>query len=297
VDRGGAAVRRKEAIRFFFVGPGIGWVFVFTIFPLLYSLRLAFMRSRLGGEQTLVWFANFARAFSDYRFWSVLWVTSLFVVWDVTVTVLLGLLLALVFSRPLRKAFRGQRGLRSLFTMPLFTAPIALGYLGLTIFHEDVGAVNTVLRALGAGSPRWFSDPWLARLAISIVDIWQWTPFCFLVLLAGLQSLPEEVYEAAVLDTSSGWQIFRRITLPLLGPVLFTVTILRMVETFKILDIPFALTSGGPGMATQTYSFYIYLTGLRNFNAGYASALAYILLAVMLVVSSLFFRRLRRIYD
>jgi multiple sugar transport system permease protein len=182
--------------------------------------------------------------------------------------------------------------------MPLFTAPVAIGYLGLTIFHEDVGAINTALRALGMTRlPAWFSDPWLARMAISLVDTWQWTPFCFLVILAGLQSLPDEIYEAAVLDTSSGWDMFRYITLPLIGPVLFTVTILRMVETFKLLDIPFSLTSGGPGMATQTYSFYIYLTGLRNFNTGYASALAYILLVIMLVISMFFFRRLRQIYD
>jgi len=112
---------------------------------------------------------------------------------------------------------------------------------------------------------------------VCLVDIWQWTPFCFLVGLAGLQSLPEEVYEAAALDTSSGWQMFRRITLPMLGPV--------------------QPHLGGPGMATQTYSFFIYLTGLRNFNSGYASALAYFLLLIMLLISSFFFRRLRRIYD
>jgi multiple sugar transport system permease protein len=145
--------------------------------------------------------------------------------------------------------------------------------------------------------PAWFSNAWLARLAIVLVDIWQWTPFCFLVLLAGLQSLPSEVYEAALLDTSSGWGTFRWITLPLLSPVLFTVTILRVVETFKILDIPFSMTSGGPGMATQTYSYYVYLTGLRNFNAGYASALAYLLLIIMMGISMFFFRRLRQQYE
>jgi multiple sugar transport system permease protein len=270
------------------------WVLVFTVFPLVYSLRLSFFRARLGAAQEFIWLANFGRAFSDYRFWSVLQVTVFFVVCDVTLTVLIGLGLALLFHRPLR----GQRFFRSIFTMPIFTAPIALGYLGLTIFHEEVGAVNTVLRALGMlHLPAWFSNAWLARIAITLVDIWQWTPFCFLVLLAGLQSLPIEVYEAAVLDTSSGWKMFRYITLPLLIPVLFTVTILRVVETFKILDIPFSMTSGGPGMATQTYSFYIYLTGLRNFNAGYASALAYILLIVMMAISLFFFRRLRQIYE
>lgn len=289
---------KKERIKYLFVGPGIVWVLIFTIFPLLYSFRLSFFHARLGRPERFIWLENFGRAFADYRFWSVLEVTVFFVVFNVVLTVLIGLLLAMLVSRPLRKPLRGQRVIRSLLTMPLFTAPIALGYLGLTIFHEEVGAINTVLRTMGMlNLPAWFSDPWLARLAISIVDIWQWTPFCFLVILAGLQSLPDEIYESAVLDTSSGWQMFRYITLPLIGPVLFTVTILRMVEMFKMLDIPFSMTSGGPGMATQTYSYYVYLTGLRNFNTGYASALAYILVIIMLVISLSFFKRLRQIYD
>jgi multiple sugar transport system permease protein len=289
---------KKERIKYFFVAPGILWVLLFTVFPLLYSFRLSFFHARLGQPQRFIWLDNFARAFTDYRFWSVLKVTILFVVCNVTLTVVIGLALALLVSRPLRKPIAGQRFIRSIFAMPLFTAPIALGYLGLTIFHEEVGAVNTVLRFLGMlNLPAWFSDPWLARLAICLVDVWQWTPFCFLVFLAGLQAQPDQIYEAAVLETSSAWQMLRYITLPLLGPVLFTVTILRVVETFKILDIPFSMTSGGPGMATQTYSFYVYLTGLRNFNIGYASALAYILLAMMLPISLFLFKRLRQIYD
>jgi len=288
---------KKDRIKFLFVGPGIIWVAIFTVFPLLYSLRLSFFHARLGMDERFVWLGNFGRAFLDYRFWNVLGVTAYFVVADVALTVAIGLVLALLVSRPLRKPIGGQRTIRSLLTMPLFTAPIALGYLGLTIFHEEIGAVNNVLRAMGIlNMPAWFSDVWLARLAITLVDVWQWTPFCFLVILAGLQSMPHEIYEAAVLDTASGWRMFRFITLPLIGPVLFTVTILRMVETFKILDIPFSMTSGGPGMATQTYSYYIYLTGLRNFNTGYASALSYLLLFIMLGISLFFFKRLRQIY-
>jgi multiple sugar transport system permease protein len=287
-------MQQQSRIKWLFVGPGIIWVLAFTIFPLLYSLRLSFMKARLGRPERFHGLENFRRAFSDYRFWDSLEVTLLFVLVSVTLTILLGLGLALLFHRPMR----GQRIFRSLFTMPLFTAPIALGYLGLTIFHEDIGAVNTVLRALGmVDLPAWFSNVWLARLAIILVDVWQWTPFCFLVLLAGLQALPEEIYEATILDTSSGWDTFRFITFPLLLPVLFTVTILRLVEAFKVLDIPFSMTSGGPGAATQTYSFYIYLTGLRNFNAGYASALAYLLLILMLVISLFFFNRLRELYE
>jgi multiple sugar transport system permease protein len=284
----------RDRVKYFFVVPGIIWVLVFTVFPLLYSFRLAFMKSRLGQAQTFIGLQNFIRAFSDYRFWATLEWTVMFVIASVILTVCLGMGLALLFNRPMR----GQKIFRSLFTMPMFTAPIALGYLGLTIFHEQVGAINTILRAAGmVNLPAWFSDVWLARLAIVLVDIWQWTPFCFLVLLAGLSAMPEEVYEAARLDSSSEWDIFRFITLPLLTPVLFTVTMLRLVEAFKVLDIPFAMTAGGPGSSTQTYSFYIYLTGLRNFNAGYASALAYILLFFMVAVSMYFFRRLRSIYE
>ena len=287
-------MHERSRTKWLFVGPGILWVLAFTIFPLLYSLRLAFMRARLGQPPTFVGLQNYARAFSDYRFWNSFEITIIFVLASVILTVSLGLGLALLFNRPMR----GQRVFRSLFTMPLFAAPIAMGYLGLTIFHEQVGAVNTVLRALGVVNlPPWFSDVWLARLTIVLVDIWQWTPFCFLVLLAGLQALPEEIYEAATLDSSSGLDIFRFVTLPLLAPVLFTVTMLRMVEAFKILDIPFSMTNGGPGAATQTLSFYIYLTGLRNFNAGYASALAYLLLLMVLIISLFFFNRLRQIYE
>jgi multiple sugar transport system permease protein len=284
----------KSRIKYLFVVPGIIWVLSFTVFPLLYSLRLSFYQAKMGTPWRFIGLQNYIRAFGDYRWQNATFVTVFFAVCSVTLTVGMGLGLALLFNRPLR----GQRVFRSVFTMPMFTAPIALGYLGLTIFHEDVGAVNTILRALGdTNLPRWFSDIWMARLAIVIVDVWQWTPFCFLVLLAGLAALPEEIYEAAVLDTSSWWDTFRYITLPLLSPVLFTVFMLRLVEAFKVLDLPFSMTNGGPGAATQTLSFYIYLTGLRNFNQGYASAMAYLLLIVMAIIASTFFRRMRANFE
>jgi multiple sugar transport system permease protein len=280
--------------KWLFVLPGIVWVLAFTIFPLLYSLRLSFFRARMGTPMKFIGLENYIRAFNDYRVQSAMLVTLFFVVCSVALTVGVGLGLALLFNREMR----GQRVFRSLFTMPMFTSAVAVGYLGLTIFHEQVGAVNTVLRALGVVHlPQWFSAVWPARIAIVLVDFWMWTPFCFLVLLAGLQAMPDEIYEAAALDSSSAWDIFRWITLPLLSPVLFTVTILRVVEAFKVLDIPFSMTSGGPGTATITYSFNIYLVGLRNFNHGYASAQAYILLIIMLIIASTVFNRLRRNYE
>ena len=266
----------------------------FHAFPAFVFPAPQLLPGKDGESRTFVGLQNYIRAFGDYRWQNAVAVTLFFVLMSVTLTVGAGLALAMLFHRPIR----GQRVFRALFTMPMFTAPIALGYLGLTIFHEDVGAVNTVLRALGVVNlPRWFSDIWMARLTIVLVDVWQWTPFCFLVLLAGLSALPEEVYEAAVLDTNSAWDTFRYITLPLLSPVLFTVTILRLVEAFKVLDLPFSMTNGGPGAATQTISFYIYLTGLRNFNNGYASAMAYLLLLAMVIIATAFFRRMRQNFE
>jgi multiple sugar transport system permease protein len=130
-----------------------------------------------------------------------------------------------------------------------------------------------------------------------LIDAWQWTPFVFIVVLAAMQSIPQELMEAARLDTSSSWLLFRKITLPLIAPALGTIAILRLVETFKILDIPLSMLGGGPGSSTQTYSYYAYQVGLKNFQMGYGSALAYLLVIVCIIISTIYFRRMRSRYE
>lgn len=276
-----------------FVIPAIIWIFVFTIFPLVYSFRVSISRVSYGKITGLAGLSNYIRMFGDYRFWGTLRFTLIFVLISVVATTFLGLGLALVFNRKMR----GLKFFRSLLTMPLFTAPVALGYLGVMMFYEENGPVNVLLKYLGMGKVPWLSHPWWATLAVCMVDVWQWTPFAFIILLAGLQSISDEIYEAAVIDTSSGWAVFRYITLPLVSPVLGTVLMLRLVDAFKIFDIPFSLTSGGPGTATRTLTFYIYTQGLRNFDLGYASAMAYFLLVITMVIGMLFFRRYRELYE
>jgi multiple sugar transport system permease protein len=170
---------KKDRAKYLFVAPGIVWVLLFTMFPLLYSLRLSFFRARLGMAQEFIWLENFGRAFTDYRFWAVLQVTVFFVVCDVALTVVLGLGLALLFHRPLR----GQRVFRSIFTMPIFTAPIALGYLGLTIFHQEVGAVNTyrpwgvhLLAWFSRLAGKWLASPWWTSGSDPFVSWSSWLP-------------------------------------------------------------------------------------------------------------------------
>jgi multiple sugar transport system permease protein len=151
-----------------------------------------------------------------------------------------------------------------------------------------------LLKGLGIAGRPWFVDPTWARIAVLVTDVWQWTPFVFIVVLAAMQSISDDLYEAASLDTSSNWRLFTGITFPLIAPALGTVAILRLVETFKILDIPLALTDGGPGTATQTYSYYIYVKGLgRSFDLGYASAMSYLLVIIAIIVTSIYFWRVR----
>ena len=159
-----------------------------------------------------------------------------------------------------------------------------------------VHPLNIFLSHFGIGVP-WLSDPVWAKISIILLDIWIWTPFCFLVLLAGLRSISEEIYEAAYIDTNSELQIFRHITLPLLLPILGIVVVLRLVEAFKVFDIPYALTLGGPGISTEVYSILVYRTALKNFNFGYASALSFILLGIVMSIVIIFFKQMRKIYE
>lgn len=289
-------MKKRNRAGLFFLLPGVFWVLCFTLFPLLYSLGLSFTDKRIGRRPRpvqFIGFENYRDIFSDNRVSEVLEMTVFIVLGSVLLTVVLGIVVAWLFNHEIP----GLRAFRAILTMPIFAAPIALGQLGMILFNEQSGPVNQLLRSLGAGTVYWITDPWSARFAVLIVDVWQWTPFVFIIVLAAMQSIPEELYEAARLDTSSAWVLFRRVTFPLILPAIGTVTMLRLVETFKILDIPYTLTGGGPGVSTQTYSYYIYLTGLRHFDMGYASALAYLLVVVAIIVSSIFFWRVRERYE
>ena len=150
--------------------------------------------------------------------------------------------------------------MRAVVTMPLFAAPIALGWLGVVLFNEQSGPINNVLEGIGLGRVNWFIEPMPARLAVMFTDVWQWTPFVFIIVLAAMQGIPEDLYESARLDSKSNWVLFRWITFPMIAPALGTVMLLRMVESLKIIDIPYSLTRGGPGSVTQTYVYYAYET-------------------------------------
>ncbi|MHB8278151.1 MAG: carbohydrate ABC transporter permease [Candidatus Humimicrobiaceae bacterium] len=280
---------RDNKIKLIFIWPAVLWVLAFTIFPLFYGLRLSLYNVKIGFLDEFIGLKNYISFFRDHYALNSLIITLIFVIVGVAIEMTLGMLIALLFNRSL--PIRGF--LRTLMTAPLFATPIAIGFLFFTIFYEEGGLINGVLNI----KVPWLSDPNWALFSVILVDVWQWTPFCFLIFLAALQGVPDEYYEAARLETKSGWNIFRYIVFPILQPTIMIVLLLRVTEAFKIFDIPFTLTTGGPGTATQVLSMYAYRVGMRFFNFGYSSAISVLLFIIVMVFITVMFKRIRQIYQ
>ena len=278
----------RTRIKLLFLLPAAAWVLVWTIFPFFYGLWLSLFHIDFGGEDRFIGLGNFKRFFSDRNALNAVKITFLFVLGSVTVQVILGLLLALAANRPLP-----LRGLvRTMLILPLFATPVAVGFLFFTIFYEEGGLINGLLRI----KVPWLSSPGYALIAIIIADTWQWISFCFLILLAGLQSIPDDVYEAAALETRNRWKIFWHITFPYLQPTLVLVILLRITEAFKVFAIPYTLTRGGPGNATLVLPMYAYRAGMRFFDFGYASAISFMAFVLVMLFIIFLFRSIRQAY-
>ncbi|MCS6849502.1 MAG: sugar ABC transporter permease [Anaerolineae bacterium] len=286
-------VEHRDRAKRFFLLPAVVWVLAFSIFPLLYALYNSLFSFRFGRINEFVGLQNFGRLLTDANLHSGLRTTLIFVASTIVVQMILGFGLALLLNQEMR----GRNVLRAIMILPLFATPVAIGYLGITIFYEQNGPLNVLLRALGIEPVPWLSNPFWALVAVILVDIWQWTPFVFLVSLAALQALPIDLYEAAEVDGASRFASFRYITLPLMTPTLFLILLLRLVEAFKVFDIPTSLTLGGPGRATEVYSLFTYRTAMRFFDHGYAAAQGFLLLVIVSVIVTLLFRRIGRLYD
>jgi multiple sugar transport system permease protein len=278
--------------KYVFLLPTVILILALSIFPLVFSFALAFVSwdlSRLEGGVRFIGLQNFLTLVSDTRFWNTTRVTVLFVVGAVALEYVLGLGVALLLSQEIR--FR--RFFRVAFLMPMMLTPAAVGYLGRMLFNESQGPINDIIRRLGGPTVPWTSDASLALPSLILVDAWEWTPFVMIVLLAGLQSLPTDVFEAARVDGASSWQVFRWVTFPLLAPVSVTAVLIRALEAFKLFDIVAVMTGGGPGTATETVTWYAYIVGMANGNLGYASAIAYSLLVMVTIFSLIFLNSLR----
>jgi multiple sugar transport system permease protein len=217
--------------------------------------------------------------------------TFVYAVAALTCEFLLGLGLALLLNAQIR----GRGFFRASLLVPMMLPPVVVGVVWRLMLNPDFGAINGTLKWFGVRteSLTWTASPRLAMLSVIAVDVWQWTPFVFLVLLAGLQAIPQEPYEAALIDGSSRWQTFRHVTLPLLKPAILIVLLLRTMDLLRVFDQIFILTEGGPGFATETISLYIYRTAFRFFDFGYAAAMSFVLLALTNVVSAIYIKFLQ----
>ena len=263
-----------------------------TTVPLVYLAWTSLLRIDLAipGMSGFAGADQYVKMGADPRFWSSLKLTLIYTGSTVAAQVLVGLSLALlVQSIP-----RGQAVLRVAAILPIVLAPVVVGLFWRTlVLAPDYGIADFVTRSLGAGSHNWLGDPQLALVSVTAIHTWQWTPFAFLVILASIAALPPDVYEAARIDRASAWRRFWHITLPLIRPAIVIIVIMRMMVALSAFAAIFAATGGGPGTATEILNLYAYRTSFAEFNIGYGSALAVVLLAITIAVSILMFR-LRR---
>ncbi len=264
---------------------------ILGIFPLIYALRLSFHSWQLPNlEPQFVGLENYANILHDERFYWAIVRSCFFVVTTVGIQFLLGFTGAFVLSR----GVRGLRLIGSLLLAPVMIAPVAVGAIWLPLFDINFGLLNYCLGLIGLGKVEWLATPTNALPCLMLIDIWQWTPFMLLILLAGFQSIPHEPLEAARIGGASEWRILRSISLPMLTPVIGIALLLRGIDSFgKFFDTAYLLTRGGPGTSSETLNLYIYEVGFKFFRMGYGAALSFTMLLLALVGITVFFKVFR----
>ncbi|MBX3596676.1 MAG: sugar ABC transporter permease [Rhizobiaceae bacterium] len=280
---------------FWFLAPAVLTLLLIGIYPTIFALVTSFRRYNITRPRDgfpFIGFENYLNVLSDSTFWSSLLLTARFYVTVLPVQIALGLAIALLLHKP------GMGLLKSLarvtLVVPLATTYAVVGLIGRLIFNRDFGVANQFLNWFGFPGFDWLGSPSGAFAAIAIMDIWQWTPFCALIFLAGLSMVPGEIEEAARLETSSRLSLLRYVQLPYLLPGLTAVMILRSADVLKLFDMVFVMTRGGPGSATDLVSVYIQRVGFRIFDLGTASAQAILLLILTIIISRLYIRVLYR---
>lgn len=270
------------------VAPAIGILAVMSLYPLFFLVFTGF--HSISGDWTI---RNFTRMASDRMLGEALLHTAVFAAAALALELVLGLLLAILID----SVRRGRAVLRTALLLPMLLPPVVAAVIWRLIYNPQFGLLNGTLRALGFNPSglTWTSGEGGALASVILVDVWEWTPFVFLLVSAALQGLPQESLEAARVDGASRWRIFLDIELPLLRPVLALAAMLRGMDLIRIFDQVFILTQGGPGFATETISLYIYRTAFRFFDFGYASAMSLLLLVIATMLARGLVRQLRPI--
>ena len=282
-------VKRKQWEPFAFASPSLVLIALVIVFPLGYSFYLSLQNFDLsvGPEYEYVGAKNYVEAvFKDPRFLGSIWNTAAIIAPSLVIELLLGLGIALLLSR----ALRGRPIITALLAIPAMVSPVMAGMAWRMMFGVKFGAINNLGRQLGILDVYfdWFASPALAVMTVVLVEVWQNTPFMMLVLLAGIQSIPQELYDAAKADGATPWQSFWSITLPLLQFTMAVGVMIRLIDLTKLFGLIFVLTYGGPGSSTETVAFTTYLAGFKDFRMSYAAALSYVIVGGVLVLTLLF---------
>lgn len=276
-----------------FIWPAFIVVLLVTLFPLIYALTVSFQSIRIVPPlpPKFVGFGNYAEIVASARFWGSIGTTATIVFISVAFQYVFGFALALA----LHHNVPGAALYRVTFLLPMFLAPVCVALIARMLFHPVLGPINQGFSLFG-----WENIPFLTNSSLAIgvlitIEIWQWTPFVVLLMLAGLQGLPSEVFEAARVDNIPTWRRFRDITFPMLLPLSVAVIFIRLIEGFKVIDTVFVLTGGGPGTATETLTLFAYNEGFKKFNIGMTSALSFLFLIVVILFGTIYLAAAQRL--
>jgi len=285
------AEKREARLAWLFVLPAVGTIVLIAFFPLGYTLLESFhvhdLRMPWRGRP-FVWLANYAEVVTDPRFWGAMWHTLIFTVGTVSLELVLGLILALALNR----AYRGRGLVRAAVLVPWAIPTVVSALLWRFMFDSQAGIANAVLMDVGLMERPfvWFIHSAAAWVPVILADVWKMTPFVALLLLAGLQNIDDGLYEAARIDGAGAWQQFWHVTLPLLKPAILVALIFRTLDSFRVFDLIFVLTGGGPGTATEPIALYTFNALLQNLRFGYGSALSVIIFLVTFALAVFYIR-------
>lgn len=274
------------------IAPAALTMILFQVVPIVMGANASFRDwSLYDPKKTWVGLKHYADVVFDPAFFGlVIPNTLLFLVFSVTLSLVFGLGLALLLNR----RFFGQAIVRTVILLPLMVAPVIASIMMRWMFNDQFGVVNVVLEALGLPGVPWLAHRWTTMFVIVLADVWLWTPWFAILLLAGLQSLPKEPFEAAAIDAASRWRVFRSITLPMLRPVIVVCVVIRSIDAFRVFDQVWVISGGGPARTTEVFSIYAYIEAFQRLNFGKGSAAALVGGLVIVVLGVLLYRMLDR---
>ncbi len=277
-------MRTPSWVPVLYLGPAVLIMAAACLYPVISAFQLGLFDWSMGtpwSEARWVGLNNFVSAFSNPRVWSSLWTTLLFAAVCVSAEMVLGIALALALERPVR----GTAFFRTLFILPMMIAPIAVGLVWRYIFDAQFGLINALLALFKIGPMGWLADPTLAFIAIVIADIWQWTPFVFIMMVAALANVDSAVIEASRIDGAKWWQMTFLVKLPMIAHVIAITLMMRLIDAFRVLEVIYVLTFGGPGDSTEILALHIYKTAFVGQQLGVAAAISVLLLMVVALLS------------